>query len=280
MAPIFTSSKNNSPDSSIPLTSDPNTPGPSTSSRKNRPRTCFAFNHMPNEDLNTIYYYLKTLAPKQRCRYCNQRYKLNGSTRILMNHLRQEHNIKDKSRQEISTRKRQLLIEESIAYREQHPRLRRRLNTRSYLTLKGDPLEILLIRLLASGNLPPRIVEVKEFRDLIFYLNHDANDVLPRSYLTIRDLVLTLKDTALLGAKTRLYSARSTIYLSVDVGLINANNKSVIAIVTHFLSKDGKLKTMLLSLKEIFGKHTGKNLTKLVIVAIVEQDIAKKLSYF
>ena len=113
-------------------------------------------------------------------------------------------------------------------------------------------------------------MEVKEFRDLIFYLNHDANDVLPRSYLTIRDLVLTLKDTALLGAKTRLYSARSTIYLSVDVGLINANNKSVIAIVTHFLSKDGKLKTMLLSLKEIFGKHTGKNLTKLVMVAIVE----------
>ena len=88
MAPIFTSSKNNSPDSSTPPTSDPNTPGPSTSSRKNRPRTCFAFNHMPDEDLNTIYYYPKTLAPEWRCRYCNQRYKLNGGTRILMNHLR------------------------------------------------------------------------------------------------------------------------------------------------------------------------------------------------
>ena len=166
--------------------------------------------------------------------------------------------------------KRQLSIEESIAYREQHPRLRRRLNTGSYSTLKGDPLEILLVRLLASSNLPPRIVEVEEFRDLIFYLNRDADDVFPHSHSTARDLVLTLKDTALLGAKTQLHSARSTIHLSVDVGLIDANNKSVIAIVTHFLSEDGKLKTMLLSLKEIFGKHTSKNLAKLVMATIVE----------
>jgi hypothetical protein len=68
-----------------------------------------------------------------------------------MDHLRKEHDITDQSRKEILKGKRQLSIEESIANGEQHPRLRRRLNTGEHSTIKGDPLEILLVRLLAAG---------------------------------------------------------------------------------------------------------------------------------
>jgi hypothetical protein len=37
---------------------------------------------------------------------------------------------------------------------------------------------------------------------------------------------------------------------------------------------------MLLSLKEVFRRHTGETLAKYVIAAIVEWDIASKLGYF
>jgi hypothetical protein len=246
------------------------TPDSESSSRKERKRTSFAFNHMPNKDPNTKYFNAKTKALEWRCRYCNQRYALNGGTWVLMNHLSKEHDITGITRKEASKGKRQLLIEESISTGEQHPRLRRRLTTRTYLTIKGDPLEILLVRLLASGNLPTRTVESDEFRDLIYYLNRDADDLIPRSYNTVKNLAITIKESAFPGAQRRLHSARLKIHLSVDVGLIDVNNKSVIAIVTHYIAEDRQLKTMLLSLKEVFRRYTGETLAKYVIATIVE----------
>ena len=113
-----------------------------------------------------------------------------------MNHLSKKHDITGLTRKEASKGKRQLSIEESISTGEQHPRLRRRLTTGTYSTIKGDPLEILLVRLLASGNLPTRTVESDEFRDLIYYLNRDADDLIPRSYNTIKNLAITIKESA------------------------------------------------------------------------------------
>ena len=113
-----------------------------------------------------------------------------------MNHLSKEHDITGLTRKEASKGKRQLLIKESISTREQYPCLRRRLTTRTYLTIKGDPLKILLVRLLALGNLPTRTVESDEFRDLIYYLNRDADDLIPRSYNTVKNLAITIKESA------------------------------------------------------------------------------------
>ncbi len=50
-----------------------------------------------------------------------------------------------------------------------------------------------------------------------------------------------MKDLAFLGAKKRLYSAYSKIYLSIDYGEIDTSNKSVIVIVVCFLSEDSRL---------------------------------------
>ena len=81
--------------------------------------------------------------------------------------------------------------------------------------------------------------------------------------------MINIKNSAFLGAKKRLYSACSKIHLSVNISILNASNKSVIIIVTHYVGKDGQLKTMLLVLKEIFGKHTSENLSKYVLATIV-----------
>ena len=45
------------------------------------------------------------------------------------------------------------------------------------------------------------------------------------------------------------------------------------------MGEDGQLETMLLALKEIFGKHTGENLLKYVLATVVRWGIASKLGY-
>jgi len=79
-----------------------------------------------------------------------------------------------------------------------------------------------------------------------------------------------MKDSAFLGAKKRLYSVRSKIYLSVDVGEIDTSNKSVIVVIACFLGEDGLLQKMTLKLAEIIRRHTGELLAKYVIAAIIE----------
>ena len=82
--------------------------------------------------------------------------------------------------------------------------------------------------------------------------------------------MINIKDLAFLGAKKRLYLACSKIHLSVDCSKINASNKSVIIIVTCFLSRDGRLQKMTLKLVEIIRRHTRELLAKYVMAAIVE----------
>ena len=81
---------------------------------------------------------------------------------------------------------------------------------------------------------------------------------------------MNIKDLAFLGAKKRLYLARSKIYLSVDYGEIDTSNKSVIIIVICFLSRDGRLQKMTLKLVKIIRRHTSKLLAKYVMAAIVK----------
>ena len=82
--------------------------------------------------------------------------------------------------------------------------------------------------------------------------------------------MINIKDLAFLGAKKRLYLARSKIYLSVDYGEIDTSNKSVIVIVTYFLSRDSRLQKITLKLAKIIRKHTSKLLAKYVMATIIK----------
>src|SRR6266536_4715562 len=77
---ILVSSRSNSlsPNTSPPPTSSPSISLGSSvsntsrsSSKRYRKRTCFAFNHMPNDDLNTKYYHLTTKVLEWRYQYYN-----------------------------------------------------------------------------------------------------------------------------------------------------------------------------------------------------------------
>ncbi len=82
--------------------------------------------------------------------------------------------------------------------------------------------------------------------------------------------MINIKDSAFLGAKKRLYLARSKIYLSVDYSEIDTSNKSVIIVVIYFLSRDSRLQKITLKLVKIIRRHTRELLAKYIIATIVK----------
>ena len=257
----------------------PPTPSTTTDSDKsNRKRTSYVFKHMPNEDPETTYWHYRTRKPEWRCRYCNKHYALNGGTRIIKAHLKGSHSITDQSPREVTTKKRQLSLEDAMAAAQEHPRIRRKLRDHGD-SIKGDPLEVLFIRLLATGNLPLRLVELGEFRDFLFYLNKDVDAFLPASHTTIQEWIIRQKDSQKERIIQKLHNARSIIHLSVDAGQ-SPNNHALLAIVAHYISEEGLLETSVLAVKEIDGAHNGPNMAGYVIEAIREYGIASKLGYF
>jgi hypothetical protein len=110
-----------------------------------------------------------------------------------------------------------------------------------------------------TSNLLTSLVKSNEFRDFLFFINHDTKELLLKAYLTINYLVKSIKDSAFPSVKTRLLVVKSKVYIFYDKGIL-LNNKPLIAVVTYFISTEGQLKQQLLSLKEVFRRYTSKNL--------------------
>ena len=57
-------------------------------------------------------------------------------------------------------------------------------------------------------------------------------------------------------------------------------NKPLLVITAHYVAEDKQLEKILLAVKEIKGKHTSENMSKIVIEVINDQGIVLKLGYF
>ena len=233
---------------------------------------------MPNKDPKTKYFNPRTRKLEQRCGYCPKRYALNRGTRVIKAHLNACHQITDKSRRTTTNKKRQLSLEESLSTIAKYLHLRRCLNGLGE-TIQGDPLEVIFVRMITSNSLLLRLVESLEFRDFVYYLNKDADTFLPAGHSTIQEWILRQRDSQKNHQKQRLHNARSIIYLCVDAGQ-SLSNKPLLVITAHYVAEDKQLEKILLAVKEIKGKHTGENMSKIVIEVIDDQGIALKLGYF
>jgi hypothetical protein len=256
--------------------------GSTSTTKARRKRTCYIYMHMPSANPETKYVNWKTKREEWRCKYCEKKYSLNGGTVIIKTHLL-EHGITDESPRLLTTKKRQLSIEEAVTNGESRSRLRRKLNPNGRdsqdSTIQGDPLEYLYTRFLATTNLPLTLVESDEFRDFLYYLNPEIETWLPSSHATIAEWITRNFKAQKERITQRLQSARSIIHLSVDSGMA-PNHKPLIVICAHYISEDGVLEKSLLAAKEIDGKHDGENLAKYVLNAIKDYGMASKLGYF
>lgn len=77
---------------------------------------------------------------------------------------------------------------------------------------------------------------------------------------------------------TSLSNAKSKIHLWVD-GWSSPNRTSILAVGASFLGPDQQMKTILLSLKEIIGQHTGANQAIMVMDTIDKYGFADNLGY-
>lgn len=76
-----------------------------------------------------------------------------------------------------------------------------------------------------------------------------------------------------------LQAAVSSMHLACDAWT-SPNHRALFAIVAHFTSEESRLQSMLLSLQEPIGQHTGENLSCVVLTMLNEYNIRNRLGHF
>ena len=152
---------------------------------------------MPDSDIESLYYYPGTTKLEWRCKYCPKRYTINGGTRVIKSHLSSTHGIAENSPRQERSIQRQRTIKEAIAFGQANPRKRRFIDTDMALedsqfmgSICPSTLERLYIDFQTSCNLPMALVQSTTFRNLIRYINPEADNVLPESLSTAKALLI------------------------------------------------------------------------------------------
>ena len=76
-----------------------------------------------------------------------------------------------------------------------------------------------------------------------------------------------------------LQEARSNIHLSFDLWT-SPNYFAIIAIVAHYIDRDGARQTKLLALRQLKGEHSGVNIAQVVLNVVSEYKIGSRIGYF
>lgn len=140
-------------------------------------------------------------------------------------------------------------------------------------------LELLFVRQFTKGVIPLLIIEYKEFRALLAYINRDINTWLLLSIKIIKEQVLYTFEDQKPQKKTELKVIKSKIYITYNF-ITTLNGLVIIAICTHFIIKLNTFKKITLTLKEVDGSYIINNLILVLFNTIKDQNISSKLGYF
>lgn len=79
--------------------------------------------------------------------------------------------------------------------------------------------------------------------------------------------------------KSRTWEACLNIHLSFDLWT-SPNYFAIIAIVAHYIDRDGARQTKLLALRQLEGEHSGANIAQVVLNVVGEYRIGSWIGYF
>jgi hypothetical protein len=122
-------------------------------------------------------------------------------------------------------------------------------------------------------------VEAASFRKIVEYLDVVAVSKLPKKGDTIRAETTKYFEEAKLLITEILSTSRSMLHLSFDIWT-SSNYKHMIAITAHWTSVEYTIKTSLLAIREVQGKHSGENISETVYDVAKEYNIVDRLGYF
>ncbi len=144
-------------------------------------------------------------------------------------------------------------------------------------------IKLRLITWMVKKHISYSQVEDKDFQKFIDSCSLgavSAKVLLPRSGDTIRSWILDeYKQRKIHLCEKVLAYAAFVVHISFDLWTA-PNNTAYIDIVIHFLDQNKQLCTVLLTVRNMHGDHSGKNQAKAILPVFVEYLLKAKLGYF
>lgn len=131
-----------------------------------------------------------------------------------------------------------------------------------------------VIRLIVNRELPVSLVDAPEFRELLFWINPATAPILSKQ-TAITDGIVSQYRTAR-NRLSCLFSSLDYISITCDAWT-SPKMVPMLGITAHWMKEDFTMKSVVLSLKEIDGNHTGQNLAAHVKHSLDQFNISEKL---
>lgn len=213
------------------------------------------------------------------CGTCKKHYKYSSGTGKGMKHLA-KHGITEQSTRQKRIKTTQEHVNSLFSNVSTYPSTGRRTLEAANADLSLDILEQLIVRLVTVHSLPYSMLEWKEFRTLLLYINAEAEALLPASSNITKQWVYKNYEHEKEKIKASLATALSCIHFTAD-GWTSPNNIAILAVIAHYTDVDGNLTYSPLCMREIFGEHSGANMSIIVMETLQEYDVLpNKIGYF
>jgi hypothetical protein len=195
-----------------------------------------------------------------RCKLCHKEYLESGGTANISSHLIKVHSIDIVSSQAAKVISRQTSIKEAMARGQETSYKRRRLAEDPDTERTIDPavLEHLYVRWITACGVPFRMVSREEFRALLHYLDPEVDVWLPDSHMSIQAWTLRTYENERLRVQQKVQSALSKVHFTIDLWS-SPNSLAILGMIAHYISENEDLTHSVLALKELEGKHSGKD---------------------
>ena len=142
-----------------------------------------------------------------------------------------------------------------------------------------EKMKFFFIRWIVTMHIAFSVCGNQFFRDLLGLFSATLVAHLPTSGSVIRGWITEVFQEHKRVVKEMLHQSKSNIHLSFDMWT-SGNNLALVAVVSHFVDKDGNPRTVLLAIKSIQGSHSGENMAQQIIAVIQDYNIASRLGYF
>lgn len=141
---------------------------------------------------------------------------------------------------------------------------------------KKQKIDNLVLKMIAKGHHPFRLVEEPVFRKLIQEVSTCPGYTLPSRKTLSNNLLPSAHMKILEEVKKKVQSA-TAVCLTTD-GWTSKSNISYVAVTVHYINADTQLTSNLLSCGEFGGRHTSENLYNFLKKVMVDFEIQNNVS--
>ncbi|KAK9689502.1 hypothetical protein RND81_09G063400 [Saponaria officinalis] len=141
--------------------------------------------------------------------------------------------------------------------------------------IKQDVARAKLLKMIIVHEYPLSVVDHVCFRDFVQYLNPDFKII---SRNTLRADIMKTYTSEKLGLKKFLEDCSSRVSITTDMWTTSNQKKSYMAVMTHFIDDEWKLRSRILRFAYVPCPHTKEVLAKVLLDTLFEYGLETKIS--